>query len=402
MSSPASGSELIKLSPAARLSRLPAYIFVRLDELKAEARKNGKDLIDLGLGNPDAPTPSPVVNALRDAVSEPAFHGYPPFDGIPEFKAAIAGWMKRRYQVELEPAREILPLAGSKEGLAHLAMAYLDHGDLALIPSPCYPVHQRGPVLAGASIFSLPLTAENGFVPDLEAIPAEVAAAAKLLIINYPNNPTGATVNGDVLERAVHFCRQHQILLVHDFAYGEIYFEPERPHSLLEFSGAKEIGIEFHTLSKAFNMAGWRVGFAAGNETVIKTLYALKTNIDYGVFAAIQTAAMAALSLPDTEIETIRNTYRQRRDLLVSGLKAMGWRVNPPQAGMYVWLALPRSLGMSSSEFCEHLLNETGVVVTPGIAFGDGGEGYVRISLVAPVERLREALRRWQSSRLKP
>lgn len=402
MSATTSGFELINFVPAARLSRLPAYIFVRLDELKAEARKAGKDVIDLGLGNPDAPTPIAVVEALREAVSQPAFHGYPPFDGLPKFKSAVGQWLEKRYGVKLQADKEILPLAGSKEGLAHLAMAYLDQDDIALVPSPCYPVHLRGPILAGATVFDLPLVAENDFAPDLRKIPPEVAAKAKLLILNYPNNPTGATVSGAFLEEAIHFCRKHEILLVHDFAYGEIYFGQERPHSLLEFSGAKEIAVEFHTLSKAFNMAGWRVGFAAGNETVIKTLYTLKTNVDYGVFGAIQTAAMAALELPDTEIETIRNTYRQRRERLVEGLREMGWQVTSPQAGMYVWLALPKSLGMSSSHFCEQLLSETGVVVTPGTAFGNGGEGFVRLSLVAPAERLQEAVLRWQNSTLKP
>jgi LL-diaminopimelate aminotransferase len=394
-------NKLTSIVPAARLSRLPAYIFVRLDELKQKARESGLDLIDLGLGNPDQPTPEPIVTALAKAAHDQSVHGYPPFDGRPELKAKIAEWMHRRYAVNIDPTTESLPLPGSKEGLAHLALAYLDKDDIALVPSPCYPVHLRGPVLAGATVYEVPLSKEE-FLPAFDAIPHEVASQAKMLIINYPNNPTGATAPANLLQEAVEFCRKHGILLVHDFAYGELYFGKCRPKSILEFPGAKEIAVEFHTFSKTFNMAGWRVGFAVGNADVIKTLYALKTNIDYGVFGAVQKAAIAALELSDNEIEKIRNTYRTRRDLLVEGLRAMGWQVRIPEASMYIWLHLPRSLGMLSTEFAEKLLTTAGVVVTPGAAFGRAGEEYVRISMVADEERLQEALERWRHTGLVP
>lgn len=396
----ASSTGPVCFTPAARLASLPPYVFVRLDELKAQAIKQGVDLIDLGLGNPDGAAPQSVIEALEKALDDRSTHGYPPFAGHPELKEAIARWMGRRYGVAVDPQEEVLPLVGSKEGLAHLALAYLDHGDLALVPNPCYPVHLRGPLLAGGLIHDLPLTEDTGFLPDLEAVPADVAAVAKVLVLNYPNNPTTAIAPDDLLERSIWFCRRNEILLVHDFAYGELYFDRTRPRSILEFAGGKEVGVEFHTLSKTFNMAGWRIGFAVGNRHVIKTLYALKTNVDYGVFGAIQKAAIAALELPDSELEKIRNTYRQRRDILVEGYNDIGWKVTAPQATIYMWVPVPPTLGMSSREFAEMLLSTTGIVVTPGVAFGSCGEGYLRISMVAPPARLQEAMSRWRKAAL--
>lgn len=384
---------------ASRLSKLPAYIFVRLDELKAQARASGIDLIDLGLGNPDGPTPAPIVAQFETALKDTSTHGYPPFSGRPDFKRAICDWMHRRYSVLLDAENEILPLIGSKEGLAHLAMAYVDDGDVCLIPNPCYPVHLRGPILSGGTIYELPLQEENDFLPDFDSIPSAVAAQAKILILNYPNNPTTATAPDWLFEKAIAFCRKHEILLVHDLAYGELYLGNKPPRSLLEFPGAREIGVEFHTLSKTFNMAGWRLGFAVGNSHVIKTLYALKTNVDYGIFGAIQLAGIAALQLPDSEIEKIRNTYRGRRDLLSKTFSDMGWKVRAPEATMYMWVAIPEHLKMSSTQFVETLLAKTGVVVTPGVAFGSEGEGYVRLSMVARDERLQEAMNRWKAAK---
>jgi LL-diaminopimelate aminotransferase len=394
----ASQSEPLVFPAAARLSKLPAYIFVRLDELKANARRQGMDLIDLGLGNPDGATPAPIVRALEAALEDKLTHGYPPFAGRPDFKQAIAQWMNRRYEVVLDPDREILPLIGSKEGLAHLALAYVDVGDVALIPNPCYPVHLRGSILAGGSIYEIPLKHDHGFLPDLDSIPNEVAARAKILILNYPNNPTAATAPDALFEKAVWFCRKNHILLVHDLAYGELYYGDKPPRSLLEFSGAKEVGVEFHTLSKTFNMAGWRIGFVVGNSNVIKTLYALKTNVDYGIFGAIQLAGQAALDLPDSELDKIRMNYRRRRDLLTESFKQMGWPVDSPQATMYIWLRIPEQLGMTSTEFAETLLARSGVVVTPGVAFGSHGEGFVRVSMVADEARLQEAMQRWKAA----
>src|SRR5215470_9100904 len=274
-----SDSQALAFPPAARLSVLPSYIFARLDELKANAVRSGSELIDLGLGNPDGATPEAVIEALSRSLVDVRTHGYPPFAGRTDFKEAIAAFMFRRYGVKLDPAHEVLPLIGSKEGLAHLALAYVDHKDLCLVPNPCYPVHCRGPLLAGGVVHPIPLKAETNFLPDFEAIPIAVAAQSKLLILNYPNNPTAAMGTDWVMEKAIALCRENGILLVHDLAYGELYFGKRRPRSLLEFPGAKEVGVEFHTLSKTFNMAGWRVGFVAGNHHVIRTLYSLKTNI---------------------------------------------------------------------------------------------------------------------------
>ncbi len=380
--------------PSARLSRLPEYVFVRLDELKRQARLKGVDLIDLGLGNPDGATPAPVIEALDEALADPANHGYPPFSGRPDFKEAVARWMLSRYQVTLEPESEVLALVGSKEGLAHLALAFLDDGDVALAPSPCYPVHYRAALLAGADVVDMPLTEDNGFLPDFDKIPETAAARAKLLILNYPNNPTAAMAPDRLFESALAFCRKHRILLVHDLAYGELYFGGERPKSILSFPGAIDVAVEFHTLSKTFNMAGWRLGFAVGNRDVLKSLYALKTNMDYGVFGAIQKAGIAALDLPESTIQDIRDNYRQRRDVIREGLDRIGWANRPPQSTMYYWLKVPDSLGMTSWEFAESLLMNAGVVVTPGSAFGRSGEGYVRISMVVGVSRLQEAVER--------
>lgn len=396
-----SQSEPVIFTAAARLSKLPAYIFVRLDELKAKARAAGMDLIDLGLGNPDGPTPAPILEAFQEALQDRTTHGYPPFAGRMDFKQAIARWMQRRYGVYLDAENEVLPLIGSKEGLAHLALAYVDQGDVSLIPNPCYPVHLRGSILAGGTIHELPLKAENNFLPDLDAIPVGVASKAKLLILNYPNNPTAATAPDWLLEEAIALCRRHQILLVHDLAYGELYLDDKKPRSILEFPGAKSVSVEFHTLSKTFNMAGWRVGYVVGNSHVIKTLYALKTNVDYGIFGAIQVAGITALKLPDAELDKIRATYRRRRDLLVKNFEEMGWPVTPPQSTMYMWLPVPPELQMGSTEFAETLLSKTGVVVTPGVAFGTHGEGFVRISMVADDARLQEAMDRLRTTKLR-
>lgn len=379
---------------SSRLARLPKYPFARLAELKSRAVAAGVDVIDLGLGNPDG-VPAPAVLAtMAETMSDRGVHGYPPFPGRDDFKKAAAGWIKRRYAVDVDWRAEVLALTGSKEGLAHICMAYLDPGDLALVPSPCYPVHNSGPVLAGATVFPLPLFAEKNFLPDFSLVPDDVARAARILILNYPNNPTAATAPDSLFQEAIAFCQRHGILLVHDLAYGEIYFGPGRPRSLLEFAGGREVGVEFHTLSKSFNMAGWRIGFVTGNAAVIENLSLLKTHIDYGVFGAVQKAAITAFNLPDSELDKQRDIYRRRRDLLVSELSSTPFAVEPPQATMYIWLRLPGSLNLDSVEFVEMLVERAGVVLTPGRAFGQGGEGYARLSLVSSEDRLQEAARR--------
>ncbi len=380
------------ISPAQRLQQLPQYVFARLDELKARAREQGLDLIDLGMGNPDGATPQPVVEAAIAALQNPANHGYPPFEGTASFRRAITNWYHRRYAVNLDPDNEALPLLGSKEGLAHLAIAYIDPGDLVLVPSPAYPAHFRGPLIAGGKVHSLILKPENDWLIDLTAIPDAVAEQAKILYFNYPSNPTAATAPREFFEEIVAFARKYEILLVHDLCYAELAFDGYQPTSLLEIPGAKDISVEFHTLSKTYNMAGWRVGFVVGNSQIIQGLRTLKTNLDYGIFAALQSAAETALQLPDEYLHQVQDRYRRRRDFLIQGLAELGWDVPTPKATMYVWVPCPP--GMGSTDFALSVLQQTGVVVTPGNAFGVGGEGYVRISLIAECDRLQEALHR--------
>jgi LL-diaminopimelate aminotransferase len=387
------------IKPAHRLDSLPPYVFARLDELKAKAREQGVDLIDLGMGNPGGPTPAPVVEAAKQAIQDAANHGYPPFEGTANFRKAITNWYHRRYGVTLDPDGEALPLLGSKEGLTHLALAYIDPGDTVLVPTPAYPAHFRGPAIASAHIHPLMLTAENDWVIDIKAIPESVAQQAKVLYFNYPNNPTGATASRAFFEEIVAFARHYEILLVHDLCYAELAFDGYQPTSVLEIPGAKEISVEFHTLSKTYNMAGWRVGFVVGNRHIIQGLRTLKTNLDYGIFSALQTAAETALNLPDSYLEEVQTRYRQRRDFLMAGLNSLGWEVKKTEATMYLWVACPP--GMTSSDFAFTVLQKTGVVVTPGSAFGEGGEGYVRISLIADCDRLAEAIRRMQEANIR-
>jgi LL-diaminopimelate aminotransferase len=380
------------ISPATRLQSLPQYVFARLDELKANARAQGVDLIDLGMGNPDGAAPAPVIAAAKAALDEPTNHGYPPFEGTANFRGAISKWYYRRYGVTLDPNSEALPLLGSKEGLGHLALAYINPGDTVLVPSPAYPVHFRGPAIAGAKIHNIILKAENDWEIDLNDIPEDVARQAKILFFNYPSNPTGATASRAFFEDVVAFAREYKILLVHDLCYAELAFDGYKPTSLLEIPGAKEIGVEFHTLSKTYNMAGWRVGFVVGNSQIIQGLRTLKTNLDYGIFAALQTAAQTALELPDEYVTQVQNRYRERRDFMIEGLAKLGWKIKPTKATMYLWI--PCAVGWNSTDFALMVMQQTGVVFTPGNAFGIGGEGYVRISLIADLDRLGEAIQR--------
>jgi LL-diaminopimelate aminotransferase len=390
--SAATAMSLDWITPAGRLSALPPYVFARLDELKARAREQGLDLIDLGMGNPDGSAPQPAIEAAIAALRNPANHGYPPFEGTASFRHAITSWYRRRYDVELDPDSEALPLLGSKEGLTHLALAYVNPGDLVLVPSPAYPAHFRGPLIAGATLHSLILSPDKDWLIDLAAIPDEVAQRAKILYFNYPNNPTTAVAPREFFEEIVAFARKHEILLVHDLCYAELAFDGYKPTSLLEIPGAKEIGVEFHTLSKTYNMAGWRVGFVVGNRHVIQGLRTLKTNLDYGIFSALQAAAETALQLPDVYVCEVQARYRRRRDFLIEGLGQLGWTIPKSKATMYLWVPCP--IGESSTDFALDVLQKTGVVVTPGNAFGVAGEGYVRVSLIAECDRLGEALNR--------
>jgi LL-diaminopimelate aminotransferase len=384
------------IKPADRVQALPPYVFARLDELKARAREQGLDLIDLGMGNPDGATPAPIVAAAVEALQDQRNHGYPPFEGTGSFRKTIADWYYRRYNVQLDSEGEALPLIGSKEGLAHLAIAYVNPGDLVLVPSPSYPAHFRGPLIAGGEIYSVPLSAKNDWLIDLGTIPDEIADRAKILYFNYPNNPTGATAPREFFEEIVVWARRHEIILVHDLCYAELAFDGYKPTSLLEIDGAKEISVEFHTLSKTYNMAGWRVGFVVGNRHIIQGLRTLKTNLDYGIFSALQKAAETALNLPDRYLDDVQNRYRERRDFLIDRFAKLGWTVAKTKATMYLWVPCPP--GMGSTDFALSVLQKTGVVVTPGNAFGEGGEGYVRISLIADLDRLGTALDRLEQA----
>lgn len=379
------------------LSRLPPYLFVKLNTVKEEAIRRGHALIDLGMGNPDRPTPVHVVDALCRAVrEEPSTHRYPTTRGSPELRRAIAAWCHRRFGVRLDPESEVLPVIGSKEGLAHLFFSYLEPGDYALIPSPCYPVHYNGAVLSGATVHPLPLIEENGFLPDLDAVPKAVARRAKVLLLNYPNNPTGAVLpDTRLFSRALGFAKRAGSIVVHDNAYSEITFDRYCAPSLLQVPGAMTRGVEFHSLSKTYSMAGWRVAFAVGNREILDTLAKFKSFLDYGIPGFVQAAAAAALSGPQDYLLQVREIYMQRRDALVRALEAVGWPVSPPRATMYVWARLPGAFWQAGSfAFCESLLLEQGVVLAPGVGFGPYGEGYVRFALVDDERRIEEAVGR--------
>lgn len=381
---------------ADRLNSLPPYVFARLDELKTRARQEGLDLIDLGMGNPDGFAPQPVIDAAIAALGHAPNHGYPPFEGTASFRKAITQWYRRCYGVDLDPSCEALPLIGSKEGLAHLALAYVNAGDMVLVPSPSYPAHFRGPLIAGGKLHPIILSAEKDWVIDLDAIPEAIARQAKILYFNYPNNPTTATAPREFFEEVVKWAHHYEVMLVHDLCYAELAFDGYQPTSLLEIKGAKSISVEFHTLSKTYNMAGWRVGFVVGNSDIIQGLRTLKTNLDYGIFSAVQKAAETALQLPDIYIQRVQERYRERRDFLIQRLAELGWNVPKSKATMYLWIPTP--IGINSTDFALNVLEKTGVVVTPGNAFGEGGEGYVRISLIVDCDRLEEAMNRFKQA----
>ena len=375
-----------------RLELLPPYLFAEISRTVGRLRAEGRDVISLGIGDPDLPTPAPIIDALCGAARDPVNHRYPESEGLPELRAAIAGWYSRRFGVELNPDAEVVPLIGSKEGIAHIPLAVIDPGDVVLVPDPGYPVYTSGAVFAGGEVFYLPLSRSRGFLPDLGAVPTDVARRARLLWLNYPNNPTGATADEDFFREVIEFARQFDVIVCHDAAYSEVAFDGYRPPSFLQLEGAREVGVEFHSLSKTYNMTGWRVGMAVGNPDIIQALTRVKTNFDSGIPQAIQRAAIAALQGPDGWVEARNRVYRRRRDLAVEALRAAGFDVRPPQATFYLWVPTPD--GQPSIDFALRLLEATAVVVTPGVGFGPGGEGYFRISLTTPDDRLEEALRR--------
>jgi LL-diaminopimelate aminotransferase len=345
------------------------------------------------MGNPDRPTPSLILEALQTAIMNPANHGYPDFEGKLSFRQSVASFMQRRYGVSVDPGKEVQTLIGSKEGIANIILGYLDEGETILVPSLYYPVYMRAASLSGADIHYLPMLEENQFLIDVDAIPEAVAKRAKLMLLNYPNNPTGVEAPREFLQKVVDFCRKHHIVLVSDMAYGEVAYDGYKPVSVLELEGARDVAVEFHSFSKTFHMAGWRLGFAVGNASVIHTLYRAKTTMDYGVCNAIQDAGAVALDNYEALIGDVVDEYQRRRDYMVPALRALGWQLKEPKASFYLWLSLPPSAA-SSNSFVEALMRQTGVVFTPGRAFGQAGDRYVRLSLVSPMEKLQEAIAR--------
>lgn len=389
----------IKIKPSDKILNLPKYIFAELDEWKEEARAKGVDLIDLGIGNPDGPTPEPVVKSAICSIQDPKSHGYPSFRGKIEFREAISRWMKSRYGVEVCPKFGVQTLCGAKEGLAHTALAFTNPGDINIVPDPYYPVLSRGTWVASGEVYHVPLKEENNFLPDLKSIPEDVAKKAKIFFINYPNNPTAAVAPLSFLKEMVDYCKKYNILLVTDLAYGEVVYDGYRPHSIFEVEGAKDIAVEFHSFSKTFNMAGWRIGFVIGKKEFIDTIYAMKTNMDYGTSTIVQDAAIQALDMDYGHVEKIVANYSRRRLFAIEALKELGWDVKKSKATMYLWLKVPAPY--KSKEFCKMVLDKTGVVLTPGIAFGNHSDSYFRLSLVQPDDRIKEALERIKNAGIK-
>jgi len=382
---------------AERLKQLPPYLFKEIDRKKAEIKAKGVDIIDLGVGDPDMPTPQHIIEAMKRAIDEPANHRYPSYSGMNDFREAVARWYRERFGVDLVPEREVVSLIGSKEGLAHFPLAFIDPGDIALVPTPAYPVYHIGTLFAGGESFFMPLVSKNKYLPDLKEIPESVAERARIMFINYPNNPTAAVADLSFFEQVVAFARKYHIVVCHDAAYTEMAFDGYRAPSFLEAPGAKEVGVEFHSLSKTYNMTGWRIGFAVGNEKGMEGLGAIKSNIDSGVFQAVQMAGIEALQGDTSSVREMTQVYTERRDIMVQGLRDAGFHVTSPKATFYLWVTVPE--GYSSAQVTTRLLEEAGVVVTPGNGFGGPGEGYFRIALTQKKERLAEALERLKGMR---
>ncbi len=375
---------------AKRIENLPPYLFVEISRKIAEKRAQGEDVINLGIGDPDIPTPSHVIERLCQAAQDPQNHRYPESEGLPEFRNNIAQWYKGRFGVTLDPDREVLPLIGAKDGIGHIALCFIDPGDIALVPDPGYPVYSIGTMFAGGSSYYMPLIEDNDFLPDLDSIPADIARKAKVLWINYPNNPTAAVAELEYFERVVAFANKYDIAVCHDGPYTEVAFDGYRPLSFLEVAGAKDVGVEIHSLSKSYNMTGWRVGMAVGNAGIIDALRRVKSNLDSGIPQAIQYAAMEALTGSQDCVKEHNEIYQRRRDRLLQTLNQIGLKAKPPRASLYIWARVPD--GYNSIEFATTLLDEAGVVVTPGVSYGKHGEGYIRLSLTIPDERLEEAM----------
>ena len=377
-----------------RIKRLPPYVFNAIGELCLEARRAGEDIIDFGMGNPDEPTPPHIVNKLIEATAKASNHRYSVSRGVYKLRLAVCDWYKRRYSVEFDPDSEAIVTIGSKEGIGHLALALLDNDDLVLAPTPTYPIHQYGCIIAGAEVVGIPLRNGDEFFDEMLAAVSRARSHPKLLIINFPHNPTTATVDHRFMQRVIDFARENEILVIHDLAYADLCFDGYRAPSIMEVPGAREVAVEFFTLSKSYNMPGWRVGFAVGNREMIAALTRLKSYFDYGIFAPVQVAAIAALNGPQDCVEEIVETYRRRRDALIGGLNRVGWPVEPPHATMFVWAPIPEPFReMGSLDFAKFLLREAKIAVSPGVGFGAAGDSHVRFALIENEHRTRQAIR---------
>jgi len=388
----------LRIEKAERLKRLPPYLFKELDRQKEEVRARGVDIIDLGVGDPDLPTPPHIIEALKSAAQDHANHRYPSYSGMIDFNAAVAEWYRGRFNVSLDIDSEVVTLIGSKEGIAHIPLALINPGDIALVASPGYPVYHIGTQFAGGEPYFMDLLKENSFLPDLESIPSEVVKRAKMMFINYPNNPTAAVATKEFFDSVVAFADKHDIIVCHDAAYSEMSYDGFKPTSFLEVDGAKSVGIEFHSLSKTYNMTGWRIGFAVGCADLVNALGQVKSNIDSGVFQAVQIAGVAALKGDQACVDQMCRTYQERRDILVGGLRSLGLSVEKPRATFYVWMDVPK--GYSSAEFSSRLLSDAGIVTTPGNGFGSAGEGYIRMALTVAKERMKEVVERIKNTKL--
>ena len=385
-----------------RVEHLPPYLFVEINKKIAEKRAKGEDVVSFAIGDPDIPTPPHIIDRLCQAAQDPANHRYPETEGLPELRRAIAEWYKRRFSVSLDADKEVLPLIGSKEGVAHIAFCFIDYKDVALVPDPAYPVYSVSTMLAGGNPYYLPLIEENSFLPNLDAIPAYNLKQAKLLWLNYPNNPTGAVADLGFFNRVVEFARKHNIAICHDGPYSEVAFDSYQPVSFMQADGAKEVGVEFHSLSKTYNMTGWRIGMVVGNAAMIDALKRLKSNLDSGIPQAIQYAAIEALTGPQDCVQEHNAIYQKRRDLIIDVLNNIGFKAQPPKASLYIWAKVPE--GYTSADFANDLLDKVGVAVTPGVSYGKHGEGYVRLSLTLPDAAVVKGLSRlsaWRDTRRK-
>jgi LL-diaminopimelate aminotransferase len=384
---------------AKRLSRLPPYLFVEINRRIAELRDRGEDIIDFGIGDPDLPTPPHIIERLCQAAHDPVNHRYPETSGLLELRQAIAEWYDRRFEVTLDPVREVLPLIGSKEGIGHIALCLIGPGDVALVPDPGYPPFSLGTIIAGGEPYFMPLKEENDFLPDFEAIPDQISNQAKLMWLNYPNNPTGAIAGVEFFEKAVHFAQQHDLVVCHDAPYTEIAFDGYKPPSFMQVPGAKKVGVEFHSLSKTYHMTGWRIGMAVGNPDLVNALFKVKSNLDSGIPQTIQYAAVEALRGSQEHIANHNAVFQRRRDQLLKALSDIGLKARIPKATFYIWAKIPS--GFSSIDFTKRLLEEIGIAVTPGTGYGKEGEGYIRFSLTISDDRLEEGAKRLSSWHLR-